>query len=1050
MLAWFFFVIIIDSYLATYKEGELSLFVSLELTYPLFVIDATTLFFEIDIFSVAFLHEGNVFMFFFCLQVQRLPLKIQQSQEIKFAIQLYCSLNSDNYNKFFKFTRETSYLNACILMRYFMQVRNRGMDIILKCYTPRIAKATYPIDDIAKSFGFESTQHAIHFLESCGLKIDDSRTGVILDRSAFIPQDQNSATLERSIVLVESKRKGYSLGQIILKEDNPQFFEPVEPHSSFDENGLLIDNLFFNDDVIEPRIEEITDAQALPEEDAEEVETMEEGSVLDEEEEEEEDEDEEETAYPLDKYMISAPKENVNDSFIVNETPINEVDTEDKSEEEEGVPTNTQTNVNSIFHISKPQTDVNFTWGGSMPAMEMKKPETPSINALFQMLTERSIFNMFPPSKSYIFPGDLYKHEYPDFLFYNILNNPEFLKKKEYHDDDFDLNEIRNYEIPEEEEEEQMDPEIVSLVSEMVQTVESQFKEEEYLNSIKEKLLARRVIRKWLQFVVTRRREAKLQGIISYPRRNLREGASDYEVKSFNYNYRSPRIFEDPSFLDIFQTRLRPKKRIGLDKYAKILGDRYSTFGLKSNYSLKRIYWKCVISTPNLYELETSECIFIDEILNSNFQWEEDGSPLILQEFHGKMAVRFSIVKHIGDCAEKNDVNGFIFIGNEMNENFHKRILKKFDNTGIHYSVPIVIILREESPTSTNFDALVNQGIISSYLILPNFKKHGLMSLVEKGLKYLCENVNNPPPVEINYLDNVLFRNFLCSDLWKRVSCYGKSNPDYGICLRDPNTVIGIYNHGLKMLKQIILDEGCYEYIRFPSEFRQFELECHVPCDYKYLPNVRDDKMYRYVINYLFDEIMTIQYFVNWPPNNEQDLRNIMLAFVKNNFEENHTDILNLLLAQFWQDGNDDIENVIWTDVLELLCAQKFKTYKAHIPCQFEDEWHFFNNLLVVYHTASLDSFLKSDWFYLPNTTLDDCFHFNYDTSPLRYLGRNTPSTREIDETIARVNCTLRDYREFEKSDYSVEDMLTEMGDFSESLLISRRLSSRMQDIFNN
>ena len=62
------------------------------------------------------LHNGS-----FISELRTLPPWIQISLEVKFAFEIYSTL-AMNYSKFFKLVRNTKFLNACILLRYFNQV----------------------------------------------------------------------------------------------------------------------------------------------------------------------------------------------------------------------------------------------------------------------------------------------------------------------------------------------------------------------------------------------------------------------------------------------------------------------------------------------------------------------------------------------------------------------------------------------------------------------------------------------------------------------------------------------------------------------------------------------------------------------------------------------------------------------------------------------------------------------------------------------------------------------------------------------------------------
>ncbi|XP_030758644.1 uncharacterized protein LOC115884268 [Sitophilus oryzae] len=196
------------------------------------------------------LSDGN-----FMWEVQKLPEDIQKSPEIRFALQVYSAADTHNYVKFFKLIKSTTYLNACILMRYFVQVRVQALETLLKCFTPPRSISFYPLEEFVNLLYFDDVEAAIDFLNSYGISVNKSRNQVLFERSAFkVPEYQY--VLDRS-GLVESKRQG-SVGSIISgKEMSPELYlemQSHELHDSFDKNGFLIKDELFNE--VEMRIEE--------------------------------------------------------------------------------------------------------------------------------------------------------------------------------------------------------------------------------------------------------------------------------------------------------------------------------------------------------------------------------------------------------------------------------------------------------------------------------------------------------------------------------------------------------------------------------------------------------------------------------------------------------------------------------------------------------------------------------------------------------------------------------------------------------------------------
>lgn len=71
-------------------------------------------------------------------EVQTLRESVRESPAVRFVVQVYSALNSHNYVRFFKAVRSAPFLPACIMHRYFGQVRFRALLIMLKAYVSNI------------------------------------------------------------------------------------------------------------------------------------------------------------------------------------------------------------------------------------------------------------------------------------------------------------------------------------------------------------------------------------------------------------------------------------------------------------------------------------------------------------------------------------------------------------------------------------------------------------------------------------------------------------------------------------------------------------------------------------------------------------------------------------------------------------------------------------------------------------------------------------------------------------------------------------------------
>ncbi|XP_013793443.1 germinal-center associated nuclear protein-like, partial [Limulus polyphemus] len=177
-------------------------------------------------------------------QVQQFRPEIRDSPQVKFAIMVFSAINSNNYVRFFRLVKEATYLNTCILHRYFYQVRTRAAHALLKAYCLPNHTEEFPVKEMKRLLAFESEEEVKNFCNCLGLTT--SNEFVTLDRSSFIiPVTTPSIT--RAIQLVESKRTT-SVGEVgselelclqaLLEEFSPQFLKYKRPSNSMSDCDL--------------------------------------------------------------------------------------------------------------------------------------------------------------------------------------------------------------------------------------------------------------------------------------------------------------------------------------------------------------------------------------------------------------------------------------------------------------------------------------------------------------------------------------------------------------------------------------------------------------------------------------------------------------------------------------------------------------------------------------------------------------------------------------------------------------------------------------------
>lgn len=184
------------------------------------------------------LNDGN-----FLWEFQQFPNDILKSKELKFALLVYQAIENNNYKRFFQLVQNTTYLNACILLRYFIQVRLKAVLILLKAYAPK-NPSKFSLKEFSNVLAFEDFDSTCNFLECHGLTCDED--AVYLDKRNFYYPDF-PFTQERSHGIVESKRN-LTVGEIIngcsYAAKQMESLEKHQLQNSFDDYGYLKSDTF--------------------------------------------------------------------------------------------------------------------------------------------------------------------------------------------------------------------------------------------------------------------------------------------------------------------------------------------------------------------------------------------------------------------------------------------------------------------------------------------------------------------------------------------------------------------------------------------------------------------------------------------------------------------------------------------------------------------------------------------------------------------------------------------------------------------------------------
>ncbi|NXT92213.1 GANP protein, partial [Anhinga rufa] len=145
-------------------------------------------------------------------EVQQFRPEVRNSPEVRFAVQAFAALNSNNFVRFFKLVQAASYLNACLLHCYFNQIRKDALKSLNIAYTVSTQRCTvFPLDHLVRMLLFKDCEEATDFISYYGLSVSDGAY-VELNRSAFLEPDGLPKPRKSMFV---SQKLTVSVGEIV-------------------------------------------------------------------------------------------------------------------------------------------------------------------------------------------------------------------------------------------------------------------------------------------------------------------------------------------------------------------------------------------------------------------------------------------------------------------------------------------------------------------------------------------------------------------------------------------------------------------------------------------------------------------------------------------------------------------------------------------------------------------------------------------------------------------------------------------------------------------
>ncbi|XP_041056283.1 germinal-center associated nuclear protein [Carcharodon carcharias] len=176
------------------------------------------------------LNEGDILR-----EVQQFRPTVRNSPEVKLAVQAFAALNNNNFVRFFKLVRAASYLNACILHRYFKQVRREALKTLNFAFTVSSQRSTmFPVDTLVRMLLFKDCEEAEEFARHYGLSLSDG----CVELNRLTLTDPDYPLLPKKSLFIDQKRTAL-IGEVVNGGQLP-LFTPYIPVLSFDNQGRYV------------------------------------------------------------------------------------------------------------------------------------------------------------------------------------------------------------------------------------------------------------------------------------------------------------------------------------------------------------------------------------------------------------------------------------------------------------------------------------------------------------------------------------------------------------------------------------------------------------------------------------------------------------------------------------------------------------------------------------------------------------------------------------------------------------------------------------------
>ncbi|KAG7201959.1 hypothetical protein KM043_004663 [Ampulex compressa] len=899
------------------------------------------------------LNNGN-----FMWDLQRLPQSIQKSPEVRFALEVYSLLESNNYCKFFKLVKKTTYLNACILLRYFNQVRVKALSVMVKAYC-RTSSTEYRLYELTDILGFEDEIEAIRFCRQLGLDSSNDQLHILLNRQNFSIPILNMKQI-RARNMIESKRwaLNLSIGQCIAGGKMPEkVYKNHRPHNSFDQHGYLMPHSLNAEDQNATATQDKTDPYKFME-DVPEPETP---------------------------AQISLRNQNLDFSLENEKQPASfneQVKTFKQTPTSNSNPfTICKSTSNSAFEL-KSSTQETHSQPRILQRMKVEKQTTDNVPKVSGQLN-KTIFTAKRPNETSVFGGkskitslstqpetfskqvNLQHMQNNDTLNPFLLAASKSIFSDTRHSNIFSKNTIPST-IFSSTSSMQVNPMSSKTViaesrttdSEKLPTVQQstqvhQYNKEREENFEKEDLELIKIqrIEKDVEHIFN---EIQNEVIDMYCSNIVEEDIEILQKKNIAAEEGTNNMVDEivQEMCDSILTEIVNEQKlheISLRMKNKTI---LKCFNAWKHYVLRKRQRRNALDDTPVWLQKHS----IEESAKLLYSKEQD---IVLCNMRKKQSTEKCKNPYANTLAP---IEVVIHAGIKEN-------LKTLDidvHPNLYWKnklvpIPLVFLLLGDGDVNmqnevimSDLETLLESGYVSEYTIMceKNLTEKLVLNLTQSTILWLAVNKSPQNPLEMDYLRDTC-DSCLSEELWLRILGDSMFNAKLAYALKEPNFVINLHNEAVTHLMDIVLDPESFMYTKFAPEFTKFLKNDNyvIPCSYEYFDDIWKKEDYRVQLERVISSLILPQWRFSWPIEDRNTLCLNIMEYCRETLL--NTDFLSSNVLTHLYLAPDALTAIDFPDVVLYIIKAKIESFS--------------NDLKVIYNKNHIKHFRNLPWWFKSN-----------------------------------------------------------------------------------